>query len=185
MQFAYLDLRPNERCVLDIQEYQWLMTTPLPTFVEGERPDPDTAPHHVAYGCYLPQLHLDREAVVAAAEALRGTWCRVLREGAWDGLGIADLMVLDPVKHGTGWKVPIAALIQAPERIIHRLKERSVQAVVASRHYSNLDPLTTVLNRPGLVALLSLEQRKGPSDPADWQAGVDRARAVRTAEKIR
>lgn len=186
MQFAMIDLNEQRRALIDIQEYLWLTQTPLPTFDEGETPEED-GPLYLVYGAYLAQPAETPESIQAELAEVQESWLRTLRPGAWDRIGLMDAMFLPLVAVGQTLRAPMAAVIQVPDRVLVNLKKRRTQAVVASRLYSNLGPLDTVLNRRGIFAFDRLEQRPGRATPTldTWREGLDLERIQRACQHIR
>lgn len=160
------------------------------TFQELPMPS-EECPLFVCYGSYMPQPGIGADDALGHLLEARGYWLGHVHRDRGHGIGFHDVLAYASVayaseKQGKAINIPFAAAIQAEDEVIDRIGGTSTQAVTAFLRYSTqMDALTNVLNRPGIIALKGIERRvTGVITEENWQTFVDEERAKRTAMKI-
>ena len=145
----------------------------------------------LAYGAMMwspdkldsPELtHADQRLVMDKLTALFGHAFIRLTEDGWYRTSLVQDIEFFPRLPGKTRHVGVAVLIKTVEEI-----PRSDQfGLTMFPRYGNLDILSNILNRPGLLCLKGEERRAIPRlnpDPSGWRDLIDADRAIRTAYK--
>lgn len=190
MQYALIEIQ-DRPILIDANEYgalNLLRETP----VIDEPVDEGALVWKLVYGSFKPNRDRDaEEALGAMREQMGVAWGRIIaRDGLCRWAEVKDVETFEPIRRGHAMPaghaadVPVAVLLATRDEI-PPADEQGL--TLFPRYASQMDPLTNVLNRPGLLCLKGEEKRVrkqlNPLPPEDWRSLIDRERAVRTAGK--
>lgn len=138
----------------------------------------------LAYGDYLPQPDVSEAEAQADLADLKDCWLGTIMENACHPIGLVALISFPAIRRGRSMAVPFAALVCAPEDILNQIGSRNTKrAVTAFLRYSNLSPMTNILNRKGIIAFKGIERRATATED-QWKSAIDEERARRTASVL-
>lgn len=185
MQYAIIEIA-SSFLLIDAAEIQAVETYGDKGIFDSPKPDEQTSPFTLCYGAYLPQHGISEERALVDLLGSKGNWLGHISESICQLVAVQDIRSYGMQKVGRMTYLPFAALIQAHEPVIDKIKGSHDLAVSCFVRYANASPADNLLNRSGVFALKLVESRiKGDLSLENWDKSVDRARVIRTARKIK
>lgn len=185
MQYAIIEIASNFR-LIDAAEIRAVETYGDAGIFDSPKPDVQSSPFVLCYGAYLPQHGISDERALVDLLGAKGSWLGHIAESICQLVAVQDIRSFGMQKVGRMTYLPFAALIQADESVIDRIKANGL-AVSCFLRYANQSPADNLLNRSGVFAMKAVEARikGGDLSLGNWDKSVDRSRAIRTARKIK
>ena len=177
MQFAVIHAREGSNPRL-VSGLEYALVTQQPA-VKDEEPDETALRWKVAYGRFFPNPDEDAADAARQIAELNGSAFGCFFPGPvcrWSEM--RDIEFIGEPIAGRPGGFAIAVLLGTLEEI-----PRRGQALCFFPRYTNLDPLTNIVNRPGILAIRGLAH-DGAEPPEDWRKLIDRRRAARIAASI-
>jgi hypothetical protein len=183
MQFALIEVSDDRSVIIDALENACLDNFPTP--VPDEAVDESAFVWKVAYGAFLPQPASDTGAMAARMQSLAG--CAFGRITANRTCRVSEVRALElfpALRRGHSVSLPCAVLIGTTDDIPPANRKGAL--AFFPRFISQMDVLTNILNRPGILAIKGeVEEARHVLNPnpeaGDWRQFIDAARAARIA----
>ncbi|MBN3729376.1 hypothetical protein [Burkholderia sp. Tr-20390] len=136
----------------------------------------------IAYGAYLPQIGVglplaERDIADAVGHGLGFVFGGIVQT-----LQLVDID-LRPSAGSVG-RIPFAALVRAPDEPSRLLRNQQTM-LAAFLRYSNLDPATNILNRPGVFAMQMFSPALSASEAPNWTGKINEKQLRRSARWVR
>ncbi len=184
MQFALIEVDDDRYVIVDAFENACLgdYKAPLP----DETCDENTFLWKVAYGAFLPQPDSDADELAAKIQSFEGcAFGRITRDRTCRLSEVRAIELFPAKRRGQSIYLPCAVLIGTIDEIPPA--DRKPALPLFPRFVEQMDALTNILNRPGILAIKGEVQaaRKALNpDPSacDWRDFIDFHRAERIAE---
>jgi hypothetical protein len=183
MQFALIAGADDRSVIIDAVEHACLedYETPVP----DEAVDESAFVWKVAYGAFLPQPGSDTDIVAARMQSLAG--CAFGRITANRTCRLSELRAIElfPVlRRGHSVYLPCAALIGTTDEIPPANRRGAL--AFFPRFVEQMDVLTNILNRPGILAIKGeVEKARKVVNPdpeaCDWRQFIDARRVEHIA----
>lgn len=184
MQYALIEVKEGVRRLVAASELA-VLHQPNASVADGVKP-PENGPFFIAYGCYMPQPDKSVEQAENDLNAAADHWLGFIANEQCNVIAFHEVENLPPRRLGRQLRIPFAALIQADDAVLEQVRSGGRSAVTAFIRYSaDMDALTNVLNRPGIIAFKGLERRRGEVTKTQWRGLADAERAVRVAMDIK
>jgi hypothetical protein len=169
--------------IVDAFEYAFLSnhTTPVP----DETVDENAFVWKVAYGAFLPQPDGDADALTAKMRSYEGcAFGRITPHRTCRVSEVRAMELLPAMRQARSIYLPCAVLIGTIDEIPPSNRK---PALPLFPRFADMDVLTNILNRPGILAIKGeVQKARGALNPdpsaCDWRDFIDTRRAARIAE---
>jgi hypothetical protein len=177
MQYAHLELQ-DSRVIIDAWELSVLSNLKGNSIKEYEPTEDELIPK-VVYGAVLPQYNYTETQIMNWIDKSIGKALAYIND---DGVCVLlELLDIELSEEITNSKIPFSALIRSNIK----MDNKNHQSFTTFLRLSNLSPEDNILNRYGVLAIKSVEQRKRDVPTKDnWKNFIDKKRMQTTALKI-
>lgn len=142
---------------------------------------PDEGEISIAYGAYLPQVGVSMDQAADDMQVAVGHGLGFVLGGIVQTLELIAIEMRLGLS-GTD-RIPFAALVRAPSDASTSMRHQ--QAVLgAFLRYSNLDPATNILNRPGIFAMQLFSPAMAVGEVGRWVERINEKQLRRSARWI-
>ncbi|KVV07455.1 hypothetical protein WK77_16855 [Burkholderia ubonensis] len=136
----------------------------------------------IAYGAYLPQVGVTTEQAGRDIPDAVGRGLGFVFGGMVQTLELVDVELRPDA--GLVGRIPFAALVRAPSEASRMMRNQQV-ILGAFLRYSNLDPATNILNRPGVFAMQMFSPAMTAGDAQNWVGRINEKQLRRSARWVR